>query len=135
VVFDNAGEIDDDDVVVTVQDTTPPIIEAALVPIGGDDDGDEGLFRVEFSVSDSCEDGLTVKSFMKACRKKIPVENGQIIEIERDDDCEIEWDDGILEIEAKKVFLVVKAVDSSGNVNKVKAFPQFSSGGDEDDDD
>ena len=80
-------------------DTTAPVVTAALVPLGDDDD-DEGRFRVEYSCSDACD---TNPAITVAELNGIPVANGQIVELELEDDDEgqeVEWDDGVLEIEA-----------------------------------
>lgn len=117
---------------VIVKDLTPPTVTAVLAPVSGDDD-DGGLFRVQFSTEDNCDAAPYVKALIKACRnKRIPVTIGQRIEIERDDDCEVEWDDGILEIEARSAVLEVTAEDFSGNVGTDTAAPQFR-GADDDD--
>ena len=48
----------------------------------------------------------------------IPVTNGQSVNVECDDDgCEVEFDEGILEIEATTATLVVTVVDACGNVS------------------
>jgi hypothetical protein len=68
-----------------------------------------------------------VKAFIKVGNKKVFVTNGQLVEIELDDDVEIEWDDGILEVSGPKIVLVVKAKDIYGEVDKAKAKPIFNS--------
>jgi len=104
------------------EDATPPEVTAALVSIGDD----EGLFKVQFSATDDYDPAPTVSAVIRACGKSIPVTNGQIIEIEiEDDDCEIKWDDGRLKIEAPKVVLEVTAVDASGNGATATAVPPF----------
>ena len=127
---------DTDDIDITVQDTTAPVITADLVCIPGGDD-DEGLFEVQFSATDNGDPDPKVKAFLKVCRKKVNVTNGQKVEIEIDDDCEIEKDDGRLEIEARKgkISLVVIATDAYGNTTKEIIKPQFCPGDDDDDSD
>ena len=110
---------------VTVVDDTAPTVLADIVSVpggGGDDDGDDdgGLARVEYAVTDNCDAEPTVKAYIRVCRINIPVESGQLISAEGDDDCEYEWENGILEIEAKKFHLIVKTKDETGNVEKVK---------------
>ena len=47
----------------------------------------------------------------------VPVTDGQVLELECDDDCEAEYEGGMLEIEASTATLIVTAVDESGNVS------------------
>lgn len=63
--------------------------------------------------------------------------NDQVISIELDDEdeCEVEWDDGMLEIEASKVVLRVIAVDDSGNVGEAAAVLEGKAENEEDEDD
>lgn len=107
--------------VITVEDTTAPKVEASLTLLSGGEDDDEGLYEVQFSALDICDIAPTISAVIQVCGRTIPVSNGQIVEIEFDDECEIEWDDGRLEIEAEKVVLEVTAKDFSGNVGKSKA--------------
>ncbi len=72
----------------------------------------------------------------------IPVRNGQLVQLELDDDdeMEVEFDDGILSIEAKSIALVAVSTDSSGNTEMTITTPTFEvvddndSNHDEDDD-
>jgi len=101
------------------EDATSPEVTAALVSID-----EEGLFKVEFSATDNYDHDPVVSAVIRACGRRISVTNGQIIEIEiDDDDCEIGWDDGRLEIEAPNVVLEVTAVDGSGNEATATAVP------------
>ena len=112
-------------------DTTPPTVVAELVPVDVDDD-DEGLFRVEYSCSDTDDANPVITS---ATLNGIPVDNGQLVELEIDDDNESEFDEGILELEAPSFELVVTCVDESGNIGEASASPMFASDDDEDGDD
>ena len=99
VVNDGTVDSDPDTVTITVRDTTAPTVTAALVPVvGDDDDHDDGLFRVEFSCSDSCDTNPAVTATLNG----ILVSNGQIVSLQLDDDGgqEVKWEDGILEIQA-----------------------------------
>lgn len=107
---------------VAVVDTTAPILTAALVPVGEVDD-DEGRFRIEFSCDDSCD----VDAIPTAVLNNIPVTNGQVIELELDDDNDVDWDDGVLQIEAPSIELEVTCQDASGNVGTATALPLFVS--------
>ena len=100
-------------------DTIPPVITAALVPICGEDD--EGLFTVQFSATDENLASVTAQL------NGITVSDGQIVELELDDDEEeSEFEDGILEIEASSFSLVVTANDSEGNSATESVVPSFS---------
>ena len=118
---------------ITVVDTTAPTVTAALVAVGEQDD-DEGRFRVEFSCSDICDDEPDVTS---AKLNGIDVFNGQIVELdlEEDDEQEVDTDDGVLQIEASSFELVVICEDASGNVGTATATPTFAGDDDDDDDD
>jgi len=134
-VTDNNSNVSTATATVIVEDITAPAVTAALVPISGGDD-DEGLFKVQFGAEDICDANPIVTAVIKACRRDIRVKNGQKLEIElEDDDCEIEWDDGRLEIEARNAMLVVTAVDASGNKSTAAAVPQFRPVGEDDDED
>ncbi len=104
-----------------VVDTTPPEITAAFVPIG-----EEGRVRVEYTVDDNCDPEPYINAFLRLCRKKISVENGQLIVFDHDgieggeEECEFEWRGGRLYYVAPKVKLVVKAKDACGNEKRVR---------------
>ncbi len=142
-VTDDKGLSDNCTATVTVEDKEAPVITADLVPVSGsedddsDDDSDDedGRYKLEFSATDNCEGNLQLKAFIKVCGEKVPVANGQEIEIEQDDDCEIEWDDGMLEIEAQNLCLEIKAKDQYGNKSTVTVCPLSTTGGDDDSDD
>ena len=127
----NDGTVDStpDTVTITVVDTTPPDVTAALVPMGEVDD-DEGTFRVEFSCSDSCDTNPVITS---ATLNGIPVTNGQVVELELEDEGEqeVEEEDGVLQIEAPSFELVVTCEDASGNVATATATPPFAEDGDD----
>ena len=68
----------------------------------------------------------------------IVVSNGQIVEIDSEDDGEeayYEFDDGVLKIEASEVVLCVIATDTAGETDVAVAEPVFQSNDDDDDDD
>ena len=132
-VTDPFGESDTCVATVTVTDDTPPSVTADLVSISGGDD-DKSIFMVQFSAGDNCDTELDTSAEINACGRFIPVSNGQKIEVEiEEDDCEIEWDDGRLEIEAQEVILEVIAEDVSGNVGTDTAIPHFSAEGNDED--
>ena len=126
------GEFYDSDTVnITVEDTTSPVVNAGFVPVCEDDDDecdddDEGLFRIEFDASDICDADPEVSATVCCARTCKSVTNGQLVEIEfEDDECEFEYEDGILEIEGPKgkIVLKVTATDDSGNVGYAEAYP------------
>lgn len=136
------GQADSEDTVdITVEDTTPPGLVASLTALGeGDEDGDddEGLFRINFSTSDDCDPAPTVTAALAAGVApnvtEIDVVDGQVIEFEvEDEETEIETEDGILEIEAPSLTLIVTATDASAN-NTVAEVEPSGLGGDNDDD-
>ena len=112
-----------------ILDTTPPEVTAALVPVGEVED-DEGRFRIEYNCNDNLDPNPTLT---EAILNGIPVESGEVVELEHDDDREVEWDDGFLEIEAPSFLLTVECVDEAGNVGTATATPPFKAD-DEDDD-
>jgi hypothetical protein len=93
---------------VTVVDTTAPDVTAALIRLNGDDD-DDGRFRVEFDCTDVCDASPSITS---ATLNGIPVSIGQVVELEKDDDREVGFDDGILQIEARSFELLVSCEDA-----------------------
>ena len=110
-----------------VTDTTPPVITAALVQIGDIGDDDEGVFRVEFNVTDTSDPAPSVIAVLEVPGlADIPVTNGQVIEFEVDDEgSEVESEDGILEIEAPSLTLRVTGTDAAGNSAEATAAPAF----------
>ena len=100
-------------------DTAPPLVTARLVPIDVDDD--EGLYRVSISCRDNCDPNPRLKAWLKVPgQRRIPVAHGDLVDWEGDDEVEVEYDDGILEIESPKLVLRAKCIDASGNVGKAK---------------
>lgn len=127
-VDDGWGGTDTDTVRITVVDTTAPNVTAALLRVCEDEDDceddDEQLFRVEYSCSDSCDSDPTITS---AKLNGIPVADGQLVEMEMDDDDEaVEWEDEVLHIEASSFELVVTCEDASGNAGTASATPMFA---------
>jgi len=98
----------------------PPQVSASLIPICGEDD--EGLFTVQFSATDDTDPNPTVTAELNG----IPVDNGQIVELELDDEDKSELEDGILEIEASSFSLDVTAIDDGGLTATVSVVPSFS---------
>ena len=99
---------------VTVRvDSEAPMIACSATVLPNDDD-DERLL-IEFSATDNC--GLeSVSSVIETPCRDIPVVDGQIVELEcEDDDCELDFENGILDIEATTATLVVTAEDECGN--------------------
>ncbi|MDQ7016177.1 MAG: PKD domain-containing protein [Gammaproteobacteria bacterium] len=135
--LDCADNLGRDSMLLTVVDRTPPLLRAALVRVRfvGDDDEDEGenhedehdedekddekqRFRVQFNASDLVDLNPVVKAelWVVGYEKPIMVSNGQLIEFEyEDDESEVEFEEGLLEVEAAGMMLRVSAVDASGN--------------------
>ena len=105
---------------VTVRDTNPPNVTATLEPSVGwqcHDHDDKSPFVVVFGASDICDPTPSVSAeLLLGCCGVLPIATGQNITFERDDDCEIEYEDDMLEIEAPFLGLHVSASDMSGNV-------------------
>lgn len=109
-------------VIITVVDTTPPGLVASLTPVGAsddDDDDDEGRFRIGFAASDTCDPVPTVTAVLDLPGiAPIHVVDGQVIEFERErEETEVEYEDGILEIEAASLVLRVDARDANSNAS------------------
>lgn len=139
LVTDPGGLTDMASVVVDVLDTTPPGLVASLAPVGGgdeDDDGDEGRFEIGFSATDACDaEPEVIATLVSPGCPDTPVDVGQIVEFElEDDDCELETEDGILEIEGSALILRAMATDATENssTSEVRA---TGLGSDDDDDD
>lgn len=105
---------------VSVEDQTPPAITASLDPVSeGDESGDsdEGRFMVAFGAADNCALTSPTTALLKApgCAP-VPVINGQVVEFEVEDEgsCELEVENGIIEIEAASLTLEVTAEDATG---------------------
>ncbi len=98
---------------VTVRvDSEAPVIACSATVLNDDDDA---RLRIEFSVTDNC--GLeSVSSVIETPCRDIPVVDGQTVELEcEDDDCELDFENGILDIEATTATLIVTAEDECGN--------------------
>ena len=98
---------------VTVRvDSEAPVIACSATVLNDDDDA---RLLIEFSATDNC--GLeSVSSVIETPCRDIPVVDGQIVELEcEDDDCELDFENGILDIEATTATLVVTAEDECGN--------------------
>ena len=87
---------------------------------------DHGLFLIDFWTDDNCDPNPVIVALLwvQGLSYPIQVSNGQIIEFEVEDEgSEIEYEDGILEIEAPSITLRVTASDASGNEVTVDAQP------------
>jgi len=114
---------------VTVVDTTAPTVTATLVPVELEDD--EGKFRVEFTVTDIADPNSVVTAMLNGTT----VSSGQIVELERDHEAEVENEHGQLEIKGMFFNLNVSATDVSGNTGNASATFAFQPKHDDHDDD
>ena len=121
-------------VTVTVENippvNTPPEVTAKLVALCGDDDDEEGTFMVMFAATDVDSATLDVTAMLNGQE----VTNGQIVSLELDDENEVEFEDGILEIEAPSFELTVTA-DNGLTQTTVTVSPVFGDLVECDDDD
>lgn len=120
---DDDGAAAEDSFIVSVVDTTPPVVYAELIPIHVEED--EGLFEVRFHATDICDPDPKVSARIYCGTRSRKVKNGQRVSIESDDECEFEYEDGILEIEGARVVLKVTAKDASENIGNATAKPEF----------
>lgn len=111
---------------VTVVDETAPAVTASLAPTGGgDDDDDEGRFLVSFSADDNC-DSTAVLSCTATLKTpgcaSVTVTEGQRVDFEMEnDECEVEREGSILEIEGPSLTLSVSCTDAAGNTGTATA--------------
>ena len=134
---------------VSVQDTLPPVVTASLKRVnddsdGGDsdsdsdsgdsdsdsdsDDGDReksGRFEVSYSAADACSPSVSCSAVLIVPRcGSFRVNASQVVAFEQDeDDCESEFEDGILEIEGPALRLDVTCSDATGNSTTAQASP------------
>lgn len=116
---DQSGNTSSCNAQIVVEDTIPPVVNATFNRVRNidDDDGDDGgVLRVKYSASDLCDENVAIRAALVAAGcGEIAVGHRQRIRFERDNDCEVDSDDGVLEIEAPRLTLVVTATDASGN--------------------
>ena len=121
---------------VTVSDTTAPVITTHLIAAGnGDDahDSDEGRFIVQFSATDISSVNVSAELVVSGYATPIIILDGQIFEFEYENEkTEVEFENGLLEIEAPEIFLRVTATDTNGNTSISEVVP-FGLTGDNDD--
>lgn len=140
VVNDGIADSKPDSVMIVVVDARPPALAASLTMVGPGnepDDDDEGRFRIGFSANDSCDPDPAVTAVLEidGC-PSLSAADGQVIEFElEDDNCEIEWEGGILEIEAPGLTLKVSATDAAGNTAATEVGPTGLMPDNDDDDD
>lgn len=139
VVNDGQLESGPDSVTIAVRDATPPGIVASFAPIGSGDeaeDDDEGDLRVNFAVTDSCDPAPVVAAVLivQGCGAPVAIADDQVIEFEvEDDECEIEREEGILEIEGPGLAMRVTAADAAGNIAIAEVVPTGLVGDNDDD--
>ena len=120
VATDNAGNESMCAFNVSVVDTTEPSGTATLVPVGNVDD-EEGRFRVEFNCGDLCDPSVNTRADLNG----VSVSNGQLVDLEIDDELQVDTNGDVLDIEAPSFTLAVTCTDSSGNTSTVTTMPVF----------
>ena len=120
---------------VTVGDTTPPVVTCSAAAVPADDETDDpsssGHRIISFDAADVCspfsvsgvieiavaeDDNSADSPSADPTCSPIPVASGQLIEMDcGDDDCDVELDGVVLEIEAGDAVLTVTADDEFGN--------------------
>ncbi|MDQ6958629.1 MAG: CARDB domain-containing protein [Mariprofundaceae bacterium] len=123
---DAAGNTGTATQIVTVVDTTPPKVIAQLIPV--DVEEDEGTFRVVFSATDIVDPNPVISATLNGTA----VSNGQIVELNRDEDMEVTFEHGKLKIKGMTFELSVTATDASGNAATASATFSFRSERDDD---
>lgn len=108
---DGNGGACETDITVNVVDDTPPDITCAVEPSGRG----QKQVQILYSAEDNCE-LVSVTAIVDIGCSQIPVSNGQNIRVKHDDDCEFEFEDGVLRIKASTAVLIVTATDAAGNV-------------------
>ncbi|MCG8604446.1 T9SS type A sorting domain-containing protein, partial [bacterium] len=95
---------------VIVDDVTDPVVTCSATSTGEDEE-----LIIKFSATDNCGVASLTAVIDIGC-KQIAVNDGDIVAVECDDDeCEVETDDGILEIKSETATLIVTATDGVGN--------------------
>ncbi|MFQ5424130.1 MAG: hypothetical protein ACE5F9_09130 [Phycisphaerae bacterium] len=95
--------------------------DAKFLTGGGYNDSANGNLIIEFSAMGVCGPVPATAVIEITCSgstQQIPVQSGQLIDLEceaDEDECEVEEEHGILEIEAVNAILIVTAADAAGN--------------------
>ncbi len=134
-----------DSMVLTVVDSSPPLLHAALVAVrvkedddhNEEDESDKDLyFRVEFGAVDVVDLTPVVQAELLVVgqEESVRVVQGELIKFEYDDEAEVEFEDGLLEVEAEGMMLRVSALDGSGNRSVIEVWAELAMVEDEEDD-
>jgi len=136
-----------DSMVLTVVDSSPPLLRAALVAVrvkededkndesddrddddhNEEDESDKDLyFRVEFGAVDVVDLTPVVQAELLVVGQdeSVRVVQGELIKFEYDDEAEVEFEDGLLEVEAEGMMLRVSALDASGNRSVIEVWAE-----------
>ncbi len=120
MVDDGNGGVESCSTTVSIADTTPPVVTCSVSPVSGDgDDDEEERLMISYSATDACGVVMTGSAVVDTPCCPVPVSDGQIIKFECADhpECELELDfeEGLFEIEADTATLSVTATDTCGN--------------------
>ena len=127
-VEDGKGGSASDTVTITVADRQPPTVTAAFTRLASErksdkrreqrgeeedrrEDDDQNRLQVVARATDGCDPHPSVQAAING----VPVMDGQVVRLTRDDDTKVSRRNGVLHIVAPNIVLTVSATDASGN--------------------
>jgi hypothetical protein len=127
-VEDGNGASASDTVTITVADRQPPTVTAAFTRLaserksdkrreqrGEEEDRREPDNQNRLQVVAQATDGCDPHPSVQAAINGVPVMDGQVVRLTRDDDTKVSRRNGVLHIVAPNIVLTVSATDASGN--------------------
>ena len=125
---DGKGGSASDTVTITVADRQPPTVTAAFTRLASErksdkrreqrgeeedrrEDDDQNRLQVVARATDGCDPHPSVQAAING----VPVMDGQVVRLTRDDDTKVSRRNGVLHIVAPNIVLTVSATDASGN--------------------
>ncbi len=133
-VEDGKGASASDTVTITVADRQPPTVTAAFTRLASERKSDErreqrgeeedrwepdnqNRLQVVAQATDGCDPHPSVQAAING----VPVMDGQVVRLTRDDDTKVSRRNGVLHIVAPNFVLTVSATDASGNLATANA--------------